>query len=411
MTRRFSPLRAVRALTARFLSPHAATEEQDGQAAYLPVAPPEAARDLAPVPEPADDDEAPEPNVLHPVPSAAADSALLEPDAAQRVAGQMPDAAGEEPVRVEETPAPAPRARWARAADRDAIVRCFEDALDEILAREEPPDGVEAEILARFQHGPPDGAEPAPDDGTDLYSLWSALVALTQETKLQGRAFRDLGETLGSVGELTESVRAMLEAHAETRADGNRAIDAARQIADEAGRQRYQHQRQELQRARDDGRQGMLGLLLDVRDRLVRGLASAREHVAEASEDAPATVFMRLLRIRPPDNSRLVDAGGALIKGYTLGLARLDEALGRFGVGEIDCSGRPFDPECMMAVDVEETSAVADGTVLEVYRAGYERHGKVCRPAEVKVARGITTGRAGTHGQSTGETEAAKDER
>jgi molecular chaperone GrpE (heat shock protein) len=41
----------------------------------------------------------------------------------------------------------------------------------------------------------------------------------------------------------------------------------------------------------------------------------------------------------------------------------------------------------MHAVDVEETDQEAEGTVLEVYRAGYEWMGEVHRPAQVKVAR------------------------
>ena len=49
-----------------------------------------------------------------------------------------------------------------------------------------------------------------------------------------------------------------------------------------------------------------------------------------------------------------------------LGLERLSEALGDCGVREIACEGRPFDPQRMTAVDVEETDAVADGIVLEV---------------------------------------------
>ncbi|MBV9039015.1 MAG: nucleotide exchange factor GrpE [Acidobacteriaceae bacterium] len=41
----------------------------------------------------------------------------------------------------------------------------------------------------------------------------------------------------------------------------------------------------------------------------------------------------------------------------------------------------------MNAVETEETSAAPDGTVLAVYRNGYEWNGKVYRPAQVKVAK------------------------
>ena len=53
----------------------------------------------------------------------------------------------------------------------------------------------------------------------------------------------------------------------------------------------------------------------------------------------------------------------------------------------IECEGELFDPQCMSAVDIEETSDVSEGTVTSVYRTGYEWNGEVYRPAEVRVAR------------------------
>jgi molecular chaperone GrpE (heat shock protein) len=41
----------------------------------------------------------------------------------------------------------------------------------------------------------------------------------------------------------------------------------------------------------------------------------------------------------------------------------------------------------MTAVEIEETDAVPEGTVVEIYRNGYEWEGEVYRPAQVKVAR------------------------
>jgi molecular chaperone GrpE len=76
-----------------------------------------------------------------------------------------------------------------------------------------------------------------------------------------------------------------------------------------------------------------------------------------------------------------------------MNLERLDDTLAQFDVQEIVCERQPFDPKSMDAVDVEETDQQAEGTVLEVYRAGYEWKGEVHRPAQVKVARRP----AGTH--------------
>jgi hypothetical protein len=41
----------------------------------------------------------------------------------------------------------------------------------------------------------------------------------------------------------------------------------------------------------------------------------------------------------------------------------------------------------MTVVDVQQTYRVAEGTVVEVNREGFERDGQIIRPAEVTVAR------------------------
>ncbi len=43
----------------------------------------------------------------------------------------------------------------------------------------------------------------------------------------------------------------------------------------------------------------------------------------------------------------------------------------------IDCQGRKFDPRRMNAVDVEETEDAEEGTVVSVYRMGYEWNGEL----------------------------------
>ena len=52
-----------------------------------------------------------------------------------------------------------------------------------------------------------------------------------------------------------------------------------------------------------------------------------------------------------------------------------------------------FDPRRMNAIDSEESAAVPEGTVLEVYRSGYEWNGEVFRPAQVKVSRAPAAGK------------------
>ncbi len=65
----------------------------------------------------------------------------------------------------------------------------------------------------------------------------------------------------------------------------------------------------------------------------------------------------------------------------------MDESLQQLGVAEIQCVDSPFDPRTMNAADIEETGDVSDGTVLQIYRAGYMIDNEVLRPAQVKVAR------------------------
>jgi molecular chaperone GrpE len=70
-----------------------------------------------------------------------------------------------------------------------------------------------------------------------------------------------------------------------------------------------------------------------------------------------------------------------------LSLRYLYDLLFQFQVQPIDCEGRPFDPRRMNAVDVEETDRAEEGTVVSVYRMGYEWNGELYRPAQVRVAR------------------------
>jgi molecular chaperone GrpE len=120
-------------------------------------------------------------------------------------------------------------------------------------------------------------------------------------------------------------------------------------------------------------------VLLDLRDRLLRGEETARSTASAMA--APRPWWQRR------ESPRAAEAVGALREGYRLTLARLDEALTTFGVSEIDCRDRPFDAGEMHAIGIEETDQAAEGTVVAVLRRGYEWNGAVYRPAEVRVAR------------------------
>jgi len=209
--------------------------------------------------------------------------------------------------------------------DRSEILQRFEQWLDTAMAEECPPHGIPAEILA---------GDATPESAPiDWYTMWAAMTALTQEVKLQGRAFKQLSETL--------------VAEAERR-----------------------------------GRKESLGALLEMRERLLRGLEGTRGRI-ELRPGLLDRIFSR--RWRQVEHA--IGVVRALEDGYRLSLAYLDDLLLQFQVRPIECEGRPFDPRRMNAVDVEETDLAAAGTVLFVYRAGYEWNGELYRPAQVRVSR------------------------
>jgi len=256
--------------------------------------------------------------------------------------------------------------------NREEILRRFQEWLDGALASEEPPRGIEAEILAAVTGASGEGRQPPA-----TYSLWSAMTVLAQEVKLQGRSFKELNQTLGSQGDrMSERERDLLVNETERRC-----------------------------------RKDVLGVLIDLRDRLARGLESVRTGEAGISKpiprpepvqrpepaqrgwlgrifsrgDQPRVDLPQLEQTQTEDD----DTGtmlAALKKGYELSLDRLDQTLDEFNAHEIPCVGQTFDPRRMNAIDRQESSAVPDGTVIEVYRSGYEWNGELFRSAQVKVA-------------------------
>jgi hypothetical protein len=245
--------------------------------------------------------------------------------------------------------------------ERERIVRGFETWLDDALTGEAPPQGLTAELLSALQNGNP----PPPVAGAcDLYSLWSAMIALTQEVRLQGRTFKQLNDTMA---------RSLEASGAEKR-------DVIAETSELAEHSPVELDRTSLARKQE------IDVLLDLRDRMERGIDTARR---AADELAPA---------RLPWLARWTGFGGryarhtqeilaALSHGYSLTLDRLDQVLLDRNVRVIVCQGRMFDPQRMTAVEVEETNSVPEGTVVQVYRHGYEWEHGVYRSAEVKVAR------------------------
>lgn len=255
--------------------------------------------------------------------------------------------------------------------ERQRIVRGFEAWLDRALADESAPQGLTAELLTALQNGDPlpplETAHPG-EGGCDLYSLWSAMIALTQEVRIQGRTFKQLNETL-----LKETLpRIAVSLAASSAASASRSAEDL--LLEQASARTQQPRKQEID------------VLLDLRDRIERG-GNTVGAAAEVLASTRLPLLARWLRLGRSYARHTQEVLAGLSHGYSLTLDSLDEALLACRVSRVAAEGRVFDPQCMTAVDIEETDSVPEGTVVEVYRNGFEWNNEVYRTAQVKVAR------------------------
>lgn len=73
-------------------------------------------------------------------------------------------------------------------------------------------------------------------------------------------------------------------------------------------------------------------------------------------------------------------------KGFELIYKQLLDNVTRLGAERLDPVGQSFDPHLHQALDRAESPDHADGTILQVFQPGYVFHGRVLRPAMVRVA-------------------------
>jgi molecular chaperone GrpE len=73
-------------------------------------------------------------------------------------------------------------------------------------------------------------------------------------------------------------------------------------------------------------------------------------------------------------------------RGFELIYKQLLDNVTRLGVERTDPLGKQFDPHLHQAMDRTETVDQEDGTILQVFQPGYVFHGRVLRPAMVRVA-------------------------
>ena len=268
----------------------------------------------------------------------------------------------------------------SKEALRVLILQRFTGWLDDVLAEEKPMEGVAKELLAELYDEKKSDTDGQGAGASDLHSTWSAMTALTQEIKLQGRAFKQLSEKMAPFTGLEAMIDKLHTTHRE-------ALSDVRRIAEEGRTDRTERETELKRTAHQRARRELIGVITELRDSLTIGLRSAVESQRKMEEHAKRRRLKKFFIHRSADHSHMLEIVGALKKGYQLGLDRLDETLQPLGVTEIVCDGKPFDPRVMQAADIEETGEVPDGTVLEVYRTGYMIDTEVLQPAQVKVAR------------------------
>ncbi len=73
-------------------------------------------------------------------------------------------------------------------------------------------------------------------------------------------------------------------------------------------------------------------------------------------------------------------------KGFELIQRQLRDVLAKQGLEPIDAVGKEFDPHLHHAIERVETTEYPEGTVISELQPGYMFHGRVLRPAMVRVA-------------------------
>lgn len=87
------------------------------------------------------------------------------------------------------------------------------------------------------------------------------------------------------------------------------------------------------------------------------------------------------------DDTNLEDEVSKFLSGFKMIYGNFSHTLQSYEVLAIDCLNKPFDPNTMEAVMVEEVEGVEPNTVVDVLQKGYTYKGKVIRHAMVKVSK------------------------
>lgn len=89
-------------------------------------------------------------------------------------------------------------------------------------------------------------------------------------------------------------------------------------------------------------------------------------------------------------NDESADAAG-IVEGVKMVSQQLSNILEQQGCKRIEAVGKPFDPNCHQAVQMQPSDEFESNTVMTEVRAGFMLHDRVVRPAQVFVSTGPAT--------------------
>jgi molecular chaperone GrpE len=194
------------------------------------------------------------------------------------------------------------------------------------------------------------GAIDETGEATDLFAVFVEIAATRNEARAQSRLVKDALEQFRTVFDTLQSSHAALE----------------------------QELKDARARSREQIRAALRPLLLDiidVRDRLVAGLASPEPMRLKTWYEGWSELWLRTQPQSDPWR-----------EGLSMTLRRLDQLLADRRVTPIVTVGRPFTPAMARVVATIDDSSVTDGLVVAEARTGFTWEEELLRPAEVTVA-------------------------
>jgi molecular chaperone GrpE len=250
---------------------------------------------------------------------------------------------------------------------RQRLMEQFGVCLDRMAAGEPPPPGFPPELLVDSQAG---------SDGeggleTDLYTLFSAMTALSGEVRLQGRAFKQLTDALAPLAQLAGRFDQLEAAQIQVAEEVSQCTEAIA-ATDES----------ELPPAKE-----LLNVLFDLYDRLERGMRTLADSQRKLEQHAAGAGWRQRWFGAGALAENMLATIQATREAHQLIVARLNAAFGQWGIERIGAVGEPFDPALMNVIEVQPDQHSEDGMILDVYRSGYVLHDTLLVTAQVKVCR------------------------